>query len=93
MENSSQQSKSTVLLDTVVHDIESESIEVLQNKLDECHPAETANLLESMPPSDRQALWEMEVSDKHDSRSEAEVIADAKRLLADLEEDGLTVPA
>ena len=46
------------LLDTIVLDIESERHEELRSKLDEFHPAETANLLESLPPEERKVLWD-----------------------------------
>ncbi len=58
METPNEQTTNKEFLDTIVLDIGAERHEELRNKLDDCHPAETANLLESLPPGERKALWE-----------------------------------
>ncbi|MCW8928782.1 MAG: magnesium transporter [Gammaproteobacteria bacterium] len=56
--NSIEQPASTAdILNSVVSDINSERLEDLSNKLDEFHPSEVANLLESLPPVKRKILW------------------------------------
>jgi len=58
MEERNEDNSSQDLLNTVVSDIKSDKHEELTEKLLDCQPAETANLLESMPPTERQVLWE-----------------------------------
>jgi|GEM_PF-3984138 len=53
MEGRNEDNSSEELLNTVFDDIKADSQDKLKEKLLDCEPAETANLLESMPPTER----------------------------------------
>jgi magnesium transporter len=58
------------LLNDIASDIVLDNHEALKEKLEEIHPAETANVLEAMPPKNRQMLWQAVPMEQ-----EAEVLA------------------
>ena len=57
MDSIDEPTSTTEILNSIVADIDSERVEQLSSKLDELHPSETANLLESLPPEKRKVLW------------------------------------
>jgi len=77
------------LLNIVVEDIKTDSQNDLKNKLHDCQPAETANLLESMPPTERQILWES-VPEEHEGDVLAHMHNEARATIIDkMEQDDL----
>lgn len=58
MDNNENINQEKELLGIITEDITENNIQDIKEKLDEIHPADTANILESMPPEKRKAFWE-----------------------------------
>jgi magnesium transporter len=58
MDNTTEQTANTEVLEWVLADLEAGRVEELREALEETHPAEVADLLEAMPPEQRSALWD-----------------------------------
>jgi magnesium transporter len=59
MERNKEQSIAGELVELALRDLAEGNLELLRNALEELHPADVADLLESMPPDERHATWEL----------------------------------
>jgi len=65
MEQTTERSMTGELVELALRDLDEGNTEQLREALGDLHPAETANLLEGMPPEQRRAIWDLMGDEEH----------------------------
>ena len=89
MEQKTEQPITGELVELALRDLDEGNEELLREALTELHPAETANLLEGMPPGQRSATWDL-VEDGFDIISATQSIEISH--LTDCQDQCITLP-